>query len=309
VFSGCRQCDFRIDAVTGHAPVLLWQEVHGEMHAIEFSPWHFQVARLFRPAGQCHGIEVFQQLADRRGDTDVCIGVKGDTFRSHLLHAPVDDVLFHLEIRNAVAQQAANAIGFFEQLDRMACACQLLRTRQTGRTGADHGHALAGLVRGRQWLDPALFPALVDDGAFNGLDGDRRIVDVQRAGLFARRRADAAGKFREVVGRLQNVERFLPVAPVHQVIPVGDDVVDRAALVTERDAAIHAARTLQADFLVPERYDKFTEMLDALLGRCVFAVMPLVFHETGWFAHAQCLPPTASSAVVCAVCISCRARR
>src|SRR5438874_8812414 len=40
----------------------------------------------------------------------------------------------------------------------------------------------------------------VGDGAFDGLDGDGVVVDVERAGRLARRRADAAGHLRKVVG-------------------------------------------------------------------------------------------------------------
>ena len=37
----------------------------------------------------------------------------------------------------------------------------------------------------------------------------------------------------------------LPAAAVDEVVPVGDDVPERAALVAERDAAVHAARRLR----------------------------------------------------------------
>ena len=48
----------------------------------------------------------------------------------------------------------------------------------------------------------------------------------------------------KVVGRVQVLQRRLPLVAVDEVVPVGDQVVDRAALVAERDAAIHAARRL-----------------------------------------------------------------
>jgi hypothetical protein len=89
-----------------------------------------------------------------------------------------------------------------------------------------------------------VFPAGVDDLVLDRLDADRIVVDAQRAGGLARRRADAAGEFREVVGRMQVLERLAVVAVIDQVVPVRDDVVDRAAVVAERDAAIHAARAL-----------------------------------------------------------------
>jgi hypothetical protein len=53
--------------------------------------------------------------------------------------------LLHLEVGDAVAQQAADAAVLLEHRHRVAGARQLLRRRQAGRAGADHGHALAGL--------------------------------------------------------------------------------------------------------------------------------------------------------------------
>ena len=41
----------------------------------------------------------------------------------------------------------------------------------------------------------------------------------------------------------------LPAIAVHQVVPVGNEVPERAALVAERDAAVHAARALRAQLL------------------------------------------------------------
>jgi hypothetical protein len=43
---------------------------------------------------------------------------------------------------------------------------------------------------------------------------------------------------------METSDRFLPSASIHKVIPVGDDIVYRAAGVTKRDATVHAARSL-----------------------------------------------------------------
>ena len=40
----------------------------------------------------------------------------------------------------------------------------------------------------------------------------------------------------------------LPAVVIHQIVPVGNDVVQRTAGVAEGHAAIHAARALRADF-------------------------------------------------------------
>ena len=82
--------------------------------------------------------------------------VEDDAFGRHLLDAPVDVALLELEVGNAVAQQAAGLGVFFVDMNLVAGARELLRAGETGRAGADDGDLLAGLVRGRLGLDPAL---------------------------------------------------------------------------------------------------------------------------------------------------------
>src|SRR5947208_2742710 len=100
-----------------------------------------------------------------------------------------------------------------------------------------------------RWLgnNPAFFPAFINNSALDGLDGDRGCIDSQNAGAFARRRADSASKLGEVVCFVQPIERFFPQASIDEVVPLGNQVVDRAAgchsadersCMAERNAAI-----------------------------------------------------------------------
>ena len=78
--------------------------------------------------------------------------------------------------------------------------------------------------------------------------------DRQHARRLARRRAQLPGELREVVGGVQAVAGRRPVADPHQVVPLRDQVPERAAggtRVTERDPAVHAPRRLRANLLVP----------------------------------------------------------
>ena len=99
------------------------------------------------------------------------------------------------------------------------------------------------------------------------LDAHRIVVDVEHARRLARRRAHAAREFGEVVGRVQHLERALPLVPVHEVVPVRDDVVDRAAGLAERDAAIHAARALLGRLVVLQREHELAVVAYPLVGR------------------------------------------
>ena len=73
------------------------------------------------------------------------------------------------------------------------------------------------------------------------------LVDAEHARGLARRRAQPAGELREVVGGVQPLDRAVPVVAPDQVVPLRDEVAERAALVAERDAAVHAAAGLRAD--------------------------------------------------------------
>ena len=220
--------------------------------------------------------------------------MEGNALGLHLRDAAVDDALLHLEVGNAVTQQAAGLGEFLVDMHVMAGARELLRAGEAGRPEPITATFLPVFCGGGLRLQPAVLPGAVDDRAFDGLDGDRVVVDVQRAGRLARRRADAAGEFREIVGRVQVARGLFPVALIDEVVPVGDLVVDRAARRARRgragavaigDAAVHAARGLVAQLLLAQRNDEFVEMLHAFGDRRVLAVVPLDFEKTCDLAH------------------------
>src|SRR5208282_1693773 len=166
--------------------------------------------------------------------------------------AAVEDVLFELEVGNAVAHQAADAVVLLIDGDGVACAAQLLRGCQAAGPAAHHGHALAGVLLGRLGMNPTLVPGALHHAALDELDRDGGLVDAQHAGGLAGRGTDAAGELGEVVGGMQAADGSFPAAVVHQIVPVGNEVIDRAAGVAERHAAIHAAGALLALLLLGE---------------------------------------------------------
>ena len=114
---------FRDRVVAFAAAVLLRQELHGEMNAFELAAGNLQdraAARRRRRAG-------WRRTPLRRSSTGTlpptwALVQELHPFVAHLFHAAVDDVLLHLEIGNAVAQQAADAVGLFEDRDVVAGA-------------------------------------------------------------------------------------------------------------------------------------------------------------------------------------------
>ena len=164
--------EFRVvDRVAGDPPVLAGQELHREVDALELAPFDRQVARLGRAAAEADRVELGR--AARRAVTSTPTLVawpEDDALGLHLLEPAVEEPLFHLEVGDAVAEQAADAVGALEDGDRVAGAGKLLGAGQARRAGADDRHRLAGLDLGRLRDDPAFVPGPVDDAGLDLLD-------------------------------------------------------------------------------------------------------------------------------------------
>src|ERR1700683_740007 len=128
----------------------------------------------------------------------------------------------------------------------MTGARELLCTREARGSRADHSDALSGCARRRLRNDPTLRPRVIDNVFFDQLDGNGIVVDVEDASLFARRGTHAPGALGKIIGRVKAVDRFAPASAINQIVPIGNNVAERATLVAEGDPAIHATRSLGA---------------------------------------------------------------
>src|SRR5439155_9107654 len=98
----------------------------------------------------------------------------------------------------------------------------------------------------------------------------------------------AAGEIGEVVRRVGPIDRLAPAAAVHEVVPVGDDVPERAALVAEGDAAVHAARALTLEDVVGRALLELAPVLQPLRNRLLVDLLALELEEAGDLTHASC---------------------
>jgi hypothetical protein len=89
---------------------------------------------------------------------------------------------------------------------------------------------------------------------------------------FAGCRTDAAGEVGKIVGRMQDFQRLLPVTAVNQIVPVRNDVVDRTAVVAERNTAVHTTCALNLGILVGQCKHELLEILQSLFDRLVSLV-------------------------------------
>ena len=179
-------------------------------------------------------------------------------------------------------------------MNLVAGARQLLGAGETGRPRSDDGDFLAGLALSQFRLHPSFLEGPVDDRAFDGLDRNRRILEVERAGRFAGRGADAAGEFGEVVGRQQVARRLAPIGTVDEVVPVRDLVVDRAADVAIGDAAVHAAGGLIARRLFAQRQNELAVMANAVGSRRIAPVRAIDLEKACHLTHFATSRPVAA---------------
>ncbi|OPZ99517.1 MAG: hypothetical protein BWY71_00964 [Planctomycetes bacterium ADurb.Bin412] len=247
---------------------------------------HRQIARLAGPHGDTDGVEHLAEVAGGDILSDGDIGTELDPLLAKLLQPPVENFFVEFEVGDAVAEQAADAVVFFKYHDIMAHARQLLGGGQTGGTGADDGHPLAGFFQGRLGLDPALLPAVFDDLQLQLADGDGIFADVQGAGRLAGRRTNPAGNLGEIIGGMEQIEGLLPFAAIDQVVPVGDAIGQGTAEgMAGRHAAVHAAGGLVLQVLQRNGQFDFPVILYPFVKGPLGRFAAGEFHESGGLTH------------------------
>jgi hypothetical protein len=262
------------------------EEFHGEMDAVEGAAFDGEVAGFGGAGAEDDGVEFAEEAVGGVVAADVGLGVEDDALFFHLFDTLEDEFFVELHVGDAVHEEAAEAVGAFEDGDEVAGVVGLGGGAEAGGAGADDGDFFAGAKGGGVGLDPAFGPAFVGDGAFDVFDGDGRGVDAEDAGAFAGSGADAAGEVGEVIGFMEAFEGFAPEAAVNEVVPFGDEVVDgtagghaaeEEAGVAEGNAAVHAAGALLAEFGFVEVQVELVPVADAFEGGAVEGEFAEVF--------------------------------
>src|SRR5262249_53333203 len=99
------------------------------------------------------------------------------------------------------------------------------------------------------------------------------------------RGTERARELREVVGGVQAIDRLAPAVAVDEVVPVRNQVAQRTALVTERDAAVHAAGALLLQCLGRPRQHDLLPVAHAFGDRPIRLFVPLELDEARYLAH------------------------
>ena len=126
----------------------------------------------------------------------------------------------------------------------------------------------------------------VDDRVLDLFDRDRvALADLEHARGLARRGAQTTGELGKVVRRVQLRDRVLETVVVDEVVPVGDQVPERAAVVTEGHAAVHAAGALLAQLLHRANEQELLVIVRALGRVPVGDPVALDLQEAAELAH------------------------
>jgi hypothetical protein len=250
-------------------------------------------ARLVDAGGDQHGVVPRPQFFQRDVLADAAVQHELDAGGLVLRVTAQHDVLFQLEVGDAVDHQAADAVVAVIDRDLPAAQPQPLGGREASRSGADDADGMVHFPRRRRRLHPAHVPGGVGDIALHRADGDAVEALLDDAIAFAEPvlRANAAADLGEGIGGGRDLVGFFQPAFGGQLQPVRDIVVQRAMHGTERHAALGTAAGLLAGALRREALVDLAE-IGASLGRAA-----LVRHLLGQahelqhaFGHGDGLP-------------------
>ena len=101
------------------------------MDALQLASGDVQIARPLRSAGEHNRIELALQFLDRDVLAHLGAGNEFHALGRHLFQAAINEVLFQLELRNAITQQATDAVGLFVDHYGVSGAAQLLGRGQS----------------------------------------------------------------------------------------------------------------------------------------------------------------------------------
>ena len=107
---------------------------------------------------------------------------------------------------------------------------------------------------------------------------------------LARGWAQPPGELGEVVGGVEPIDGLSPFVAVDEVVPVGDQVAQRAPVVAERDAAVHAAGGLVAQVPLGERLVDLVPVLQADSHGPAGRKLAIVGEEAAGISHER--PPS-----------------
>ena len=253
-----------------------------------------------RASGDHHGVEVCQQTLGNVRPGGVRLEPKLNAQLAHEPNAALHHVLGQLHVGDAIHEQATCAVGLLHDGHASPAAGELPGRGQAGGARANHGHARRIRRDRREARGPTVRPLPVGDGALVVVDGLGLVVAAQVAGRLAQGRADAARELGQRAREREALCGLCPLATVEQVVPLRDEVVQRAAggarlakgdaRLAEGNAAHHAAAGLRALLLGRKRHVELVVVARALGNGTQVVGTAAQVKECAGLAHATSPP-------------------
>ena len=251
------------------------QVVHGIHHAGRFDVRSRKPARGTGTSSHHDSVKAIE-LGCHRRVRHIGAQLKHNAQLTHERHATLDHGLLELHVGNAIHKQTARAVIALKHRHTGAATRKLPCSHQPSRSRTNHRDRGRILPRRLKAARTAVGPLMV---------ANRALVIVNRRGLavdrtqvargLAQRRTHAARKLGHGRGERQALGRLVPAAAVHQLVPLGNQVMQRAAAraclakarahLAKRHTAHHAAARLGATRIVVELHVQRIKIMAALL--------------------------------------------
>ena len=183
---------------------------------------------------------------------------------------------------------------------------KLPSSAQTARARTDHRNLWRIGSRCWQGLRTARRPLMIGNGALVVANGSSALDGSKVASSLAQRWAYTTRELREGIGKSQSFCRFIPQTAIHQIVPFGNKVVQRAARRTSLTEAVaslakchtahHATACLNLLLLFRKRQGEFLEVFDGLQRLAFTMSNAIVLEICSCFAHYWRPFPTISYA-------------
>ena len=128
----------------------------------------------------------------------------------------------------------------------MSYGIELCRRRKASWPRSNNGNLVTTTNQRGRRLDPSFSEPPVYNCVFYVLDCDRWLDNTEHTRPLAGCRTSSSCEFGKIVGLMQSLKCIAPAAPVNQIIPFRNEIVDRAAglRLAKRDTTVHTPAAL-----------------------------------------------------------------
>jgi hypothetical protein len=163
--------DWVLYSITSDNAVLAREVIHGIVNSTELTSGDIKVTWAKGTDTDEDSIIVAEEVFAADIHADINVGLEENPLSFKDFETAIKHGTVHFEVRDSIAEEAANAVITLEYGHQVPGTVELLRCGKSSRSGAYDSDFFASTVCRRLREDPALLKGMVDDPLFNGLDG------------------------------------------------------------------------------------------------------------------------------------------